>query len=312
MLTEQRVFDITSANDALMRDFDAQIKKTDDAYLAQLTAIVKDIIAHRKEKPIILLSGPSGSGKTTTAYLIEQLLEERGFVTHTLSMDNYFLPLTEAEHELVAQGKIDLESPNRLNRELLNRQLSDMVACKPVPLPRYDFVHGLSVGSGITLTRKPDELVILEGIHALNPDVITIPDENTAKIYISVRSRVKCGDLILHPSKVRLLRRMIRDEIYRSRPFEKTIKFYHSVELGEERYIMPYKYRSTYDIETFIDYELNVLKAVLPKDISFSFEAREVISDLLYVLAHTDAADPSLIPESSLIREFIGGSKFSY
>ena len=142
--------------------------------------------------------------------------------------------------------------------------------------------------------------------------VDTTPDLKFAKIYISVRSRVKCGDLILHPSKVRLLRRMIRDEIYRSRPFEKTIKFYHSVELGEERYIMPYKYRSTYDIDTFIDYELNVLKAVLPKDISFSFEAREVISDLLYVLAHTDAADPSLIPESSLIREFIGGSKFSY
>lgn len=227
-------------------------------------------------------------------------------------MDNYFLPLSEEEHELVMQGKIDLESPNRLNLELLNTQLADMIDCKSVPLPRYDFVHGLSVGSGITLTRKPGELVILEGIHALNPNVITIPDDETTRIYISVRTRVKNNELILHPSKVRLLRRMVRDRISRNRPFQKTIRLYESVEQGEFKYIQPYKYRSTYDIDTFIDYELSILKSFLTDLKQLEQEIQAKIADLIEILESVEPLDASLVPQGSLLREFIGGSKFTY
>ena len=305
-------FPIPSYNASIRKNAAACMHGADAAYEAQLRAIAQDIHDHRETKSLILLSGPSGSGKTTTAYLLKHILEEQGFVTHTLSMDNYFLPLPESEQKLVMQGKIDLESPNRLNRGLLNEQLSDMIACKPVPLPRYDFVHGLSVGSGITLTRKPHELVIVEGIHALNPSVITIPDDQTTRIYVSVRTRVQAGDITLHPSKIRLLRRMVRDQLYRDRPFSKTIQLYSSVERGEERYIMPYKYRSTYDIDTFIEYELNVLTCMLPQIEQLPAEVKAEISDLIAILKAAEPVDASLVPKGSLLREFIGGGKFSY
>lgn len=305
-------FPIPSYNASIRENAAACMLGADAAYEAQLRAIAQDIHDHRETKSLILLSGPSGSGKTTTAYLLKHILEEQGFVTHTLSMDNYFLPLPESEQKLVMQGKIDLESPDRLNRGLLNEQLSDMIACKPVPLPRYDFVHGLSVGSGITLTRKPHELVIVEGIHALNPSVITIPDDQTTRIYVSVRTRVQAGDITLHPSKIRLLRRMVRDQLYRDRPFSKTIQLYSSVERGEERYIMPYKYRSTYDIDTFIEYELNVLTCMLPQIEQLSDETKAEIADLIAILKAAEPVDASLVPKGSLLREFIGGGKFSY
>lgn len=309
---KRNYFPLEQYNLAAKNDPQSCIHTSDERYYNQLLKIAADIHANKDQKPIILLSGPSGSGKTTTAYLLEQILDGWGDDTHTISMDNYFLPLSEEQQDLVMQGKIDLESPNRLNREMLNTQLADMIAGKPCMLPRYDFVHGLSVGSGTTLTRKPGEVVILEGIHALNPDVITIPDDQTAKIYISVRTRVKSGNLILHPSKIRLLRRMIRDSIYRSRSLSKTIQLFDSVELGEKRYIMPYKYRSTYDIDTFIDYELGVIKPLLPEIWELPDNCKEKITDLLTVLQQTEPMHADLIPNTSLVCEFIGGSKFSY
>ncbi len=311
-MTAYHYLNLSQYNKQVTADPQTYLQNTDQAYFDQLFAIAKDIDAHKDTRPIILLSGPSGSGKTTSAYLLEQILEDLGCVTHTLSMDNYFLPLSEEEQELVMQGKVDLESPNRLNHDLLNEQLNDMIACKTVLLPRYDFVHGLSVASGLTLTRKPGELIIMEGIHALNPSVITLPDDETTRIYISVRTRVQSETLTLHPSKVRLLRRMIRDQIFRNRPLKKTVQLYGSVELGELRYIMPYKYRSTYDIDTFIDYELSVLRFMLPKLKQLDDETKEQIRDLLEILEQTVPIDEKLVHSESLVREFIGGGKFTY
>ncbi len=311
-MTEHRYLSLEHNNTRIQTDPIAYLKASDQNYYNQLVSIAKDIDAHKDIRPIILVSGPSGSGKTTTAYLLEAILKDFGCVTHTLSMDNYFLPLSEEEQELVMQGKIDLESPNRLNHDLLNAQLSDMIACKPVLLPRYDFVHGLSVASGTTLTRKPGELIIMEGIHALNPSVITLSDDETTRIYISVRTRVQSDRLTLHPSKVRLMRRMIRDQIYRNRPYHKTVLLYDSVELGELRYIMPYKYRSTYDIDTFIDYEMSVYRHMLPKLDALDPSIKAQIADLISILEQTEPVDTALVADQSLVREFIGGGKFTY
>ncbi len=158
------------------------LSASDKRFLRTLDRIADAISANRRKKPIVLLSGPSGSGKTTTAHLLKQLLDRKGHPAHALSMDNYFIALSEEERAMVMQGKLDLESPNRLNRALLNAQLQDMADGKPVLLPHYDFTRSVPVSSGVTLTRKPGEIIILEGIHALNPQVITMPDEEPAKI----------------------------------------------------------------------------------------------------------------------------------
>ena len=115
------------------------IRKSNANYLANLKKIADDIALHRDKKPIILLSGPSGSGKTTSALMIEKILDEQGIETHTLSLDNYFSPLTEQEKELFAVGQLDLESPKRVDSPFLTAQLKEIYHCRPVELPVYDF-----------------------------------------------------------------------------------------------------------------------------------------------------------------------------
>ena len=196
--------------------------RADAEYEARLQRLAQDIYAHREENPVILISGPSGSGKTTTALKLEKLLDSWGCETHTLSMDNYFHPFDEEQRQRAARGEIDLESPARVDADLLSRQLRDIIRRRPVRLPKYDFTTSQRVYPGAVLERRSGDLVILEGIHALNPDVVQIPDESSARLYISVRTRVADGGLVLHPAKIRLLRRMVRDRLYRSRSVEET------------------------------------------------------------------------------------------
>lgn len=287
------------------------IKSINEAYKYQLEKIVDDIAANRAERPVILLSGPSGSGKTTTAFMIEKMLDERGCETHTLSMDNYFSPLSDEEKRLAAEGKMDLESPLRVDKDLLNQQIEAIERCEEVEIPHYNFATSSRDKSKLTLKRKKGELVIFEGIHALNPEVITVPDEQLCKIYVSVRTRITCGDIVLHPSKVRLMRRMIRDSNFRKRSLRETMNMFHNVEAGENKYIMPYKHRSDYDIDTFMGYEVNAYRDSLIEQLRDMDDVPE-LADVTEVLEHTAPLDKKLIPRDSLICEFVGHGQFKY
>ncbi len=297
--------ELQEINEKLRMDTSAFIMETDDSYRSRLREIADDIAAHRAERPIILLSGPSGSGKTTTAQMIEKILDDRGVETHTLSLDNYFSPLSDAEKQLFAQGKLDLESPNRVDSAYLSEQLTAIEEGRPVELPIYDFKESARVMSGNILQRKPGELVILEGIHSLNPDVIRIPDETTAKIYVSVRTRITANGETLHPSKIRLMRRMVRDRLFRKRTLRDTLKMFRSVEEGENKYIMPYKYRSTYDVDTFMAYEICAYRDLLLEDLRKLPDDPE-LRDAGAFLADAAALSAEALPEDSLIREFVG------
>lgn len=285
------------------------ISRTDRAYLDTVSSVADSLFRHRDEQPIVLLSGPSGSGKTTTAMMLERLLDARGYETHTLCMDNYFLPLSEEEKLLVSEGKLDLESPLRVDSALLNEQLEKMIRCEPVDLPKYDFVSAKRIDGG-RFVRKPGEIIILEGIHVLNPDVITLPDEKTAKIYISVRTRLTRKDgTMLHPSRIRLLRRIIRDKTGRGRSAADTLRHYENVERGAERYIMPFKGRSNFDIDTFIAYEPAVYKTIVLDELRTLGASA---ADLVSFLEEVDPLCTHLISADALIREFIGGGNFCY
>ncbi|MBQ7014441.1 MAG: adenylyl-sulfate kinase [Oscillospiraceae bacterium] len=292
-------------NEKLLADPNQFLEETDLAYQKRLSEIADDIALHRAERPIILLSGPSGSGKTTTAHMIEQILDDRGIETHTLSLDNYFHSLTDEEKLLFAEGKLDLESPRRIDSVFLSEQLTALEEGRPVELPEYDFKESARKMSGRILQRKPGELVILEGIHSLNPDVIRIPDELTARIYISVRTRITADGEVLHPSKIRLMRRMVRDRLFRKRSLQETLMMFRSVEEGENKYIMPYKYRSTYDVDTFMAYEICAYKPCLSADFQSMLDEPE-IQDADAFLTRAAALSSKQLPENSLIREFVG------
>ena len=299
------MININEINERITANAAQFVADTDNTYFTQIREVAQHIFDGRNERPIVLLSGPSGSGKTTTAHVLEKMLDEMGCETHTLSMDNYFLTLSEEERIGAQEGTIDLESPSRLNIPFMNAQLEDITDCKPVELPVYDFPTSTSLLSGEILHRKPGELVILEGIHALNPDVVTLPDTKTEKVYISVRTRVVCDGHTIHPENVRLLRRMIRDNINRGRSFEQTCTAYKSVKRGEDLYVMPHKHRSDFDIDTFIPYELGVYKNFFKSQLE-NPDCGGQMGEIIRLLTPALPLSESFVPDNALIREFIG------
>lgn len=302
--------ELNTINAGVRNDPSAYIRSVNDSYHERICEIANSIAKDRENRPIILLSGPSGSGKTTSALMIEKELDEQGIETHTLSLDNYFSPLTDKEKELFAKGELDLESPNRIDSEFLTQQLTAIYNCEPVQLPVYDFRNSARVISGEVLHRKPGELVILEGIHSLNPDVIGFPDEKTAKIYVSVRTRITNNGTELHPSKIRLMRRLVRDLLFRERSFRDTLMMYNSVEEGENKYIMPYKYRSTYDVDTFMAYEMHAYQPFLLEAFR-NMKDNVLVAEMLDYLEDTEPLAKEMVTPDSLVCEFIGNGQFN-
>lgn len=302
--------EVTRINDEIARNPENYVLSANEHYIYRLKKIVDDIILHQKERPVILLAGPSGSGKTTTALTIGKLLTEAGHRTHTISMDNYFCSLNDEERHLSALGKMDLESPLRVDKELLNLHIEKIGRRETVEIPKYNFGTSSRESDGTSFRREHGELVIFEGIHALNPDVITVPDSQICKIYVSVRTRVTCGDIILHPSKIRLMRRMIRDSKFRQRSLRETMNMFTSVEQGENKYIMPYKYRSDYDIDTFLPYELSLYRSSLLEKLHEMNDVPE-LADVTEVMENLLPIDSKIVPINSMVREFIGEGEFN-
>ncbi len=270
-----------------------------------------DAVARDSDRcPVVLISGPSGSGKTTTAHMIADRLEGTGMEAHIISLDNYFRTFTAEEKELFLRHELDLESPDRMNGELLASQLDSLMRGQSVELPRYDFTKNQSYMSGETIKLHRGEVLIFEGIHALNPAVLGSSDDYTTRIYVSVRTRIdhptENGRALLHPSKVRLARRMIRDRRERARSLSAVAELYGSVERGENLYIMPYKYRADFDVDTFVPYELCVYKNFLPASLPEDQEKHPWLTEMFDVLNALPVIHPDTVPRDSLMREFIG------
>lgn len=301
---------ITDINQELIADSAGFAKRCDISFYENIKNIAETMI-ERGDCPVLLISGPSGSGKTTSALTLEKYLDDLGHETHTLSLDNYFKPMTEEQKILNEQGKMDLESPDRVDIDFLNSQLEDIINHKEVVLPKFNFKTNMRE-TGERFRLKPGEMVVIEGIHALNPDVITVPDDRTARVYVSVRTRVKTKDgLVIHPSYIRLLRRMLRDKVHRARSYAGTAAMYKSVQRGENLYIMPYKYRSQFDIDTFVPYEINVYKNMI-FDGMREENMEDKVPQLFRLLEDTYAVNSDIVPKTSLIREFIGNGQFEY
>ena len=287
------------------------IAECENEYFNKIDTVAKNIAGISEEKPFVLISGPSGSGKTTSANALDASLAKMGFETHTISLDNYFNGVTEQEREAFLNNTLDLESPSRLNAELLNTQLSDLIAGKEVELPHFDFTRNVRESSGEFIKLKKGEIIILEGIHSLNPKVIEHSDDFSTKIYVSVRTRIEYEKdnklCLMHPSKLRLARRLIRDIRTRGRSLSTIIDLYHSVERGEELYIMPHKHRANFDIDTFIPYEPCIYNKILPTSLPSDEAKHPWLTELFTVLNMLPSVDKELVPRNSLIREFIGG-----
>ncbi len=295
-------------------DINYQIKNNPQKFIAfceseyneQLRKTAESIAENSKTAPVVLMSGPSGSGKTTTAHKLESLLDNMGFETHTISLDNYFRELSEEEQILAKDGFLDLESPARLDSDYLNMQIRGILEKKPVDIPRYNFVTCKREFSGFTLTRKDGEIILFEGTHTLNPEVITVPDEKCARIYTSIRAQFVSENDMLRSKTIRLARRILRDTKTRDRDPHDTLNMFDSVNEGEDLFIRPFMSRCNYSINTTIPYEISIYRTLLADTLE-TLPHTEDVALLKRVISKAQPLDPALVPEDSLIREFIGG-----
>jgi uridine kinase len=281
---------------------------SEDEYRLGIVHAALGIIEANKdgEKPIILITGPSGSGKTVTAHRLKAELTAQGFVTHIISMDNYFRPI------IGSTDGVDLESPDRVDRELFAEQAEKILAGEEVTLPVFNFkVQDREWGG--KFRREKNEFVIFEGIHMFNPAISGCLAGHESSVYVSVRTRIKSEQgHSLHPSKIRLMRRFVRDKLFRARSFWQTMEHFNNVQRGEKKHIMPYKKHAQFDIDTFVPYETNIYKKHIFEELCAAPDKNSFVYELLMFLEELEDIDDKYVPETSLVREFIGGNTLMY
>ncbi len=292
------------------------ICNAEELYRSRIRSVADSLTTNIESMPIILISGPSGSGKTTTALRLGTMLEESDKVVHTVSMDNYFIPIEDPRNEVDENGHIDLESPKRLDMDLLNEHLRKLWKCEEIEIPTFDFAKQQRFYEGKKMKRNQGEFVIIEGIHALNPQITGNIGKHATTVYVSVRTRLKNDEgELLHPSKIRLMRRLVRDKLFRGRNAAETLDFFKWVERGEQKFILPYKGSAMYDIDTFISYEPAVYKPFVLSELTAvkaTYPEYNDYSDLEDFLFDITDMGREKVPLNSLVREFVGGSNYTY
>lgn len=287
------------------------IEEADANYAALVNAAADRIADNRKNSPIVLLSGPSGSGKTTTAMKIAEALEHKGIRSHYVAMDDYFITVDPATTPRTPEGEYDLESPLCLDMELLNEHFTMLGEGKRIYVPKYEFSRRMRIQEpSKSLKLKKDEIVIFEGIHALN-DMITDYHPEAFKLYISARSDVEFGGrVVFKRTWFRLVRRMVRDFKFRGSSPEETMGMWANVRRGEKLHISPFKDKADFQFDTSLAYELPVFNATataLFQSVPEGIERYDELKSVLPALQLFGHIDESLAPDEALIREFIGG-----
>lgn len=293
------------------------LRECDEAYERQLEAGAKRIIAHSEESPIVFVSGPSGSGKTTTALKLEQHMEARGAETHIVALDNYFRTVNPEDYPRTAAGELDFESPNCLDTQLLAEHFDALHRGQEIEVPRYLFKEQRQQrDSGRFLQLKPGDIVVFEGIHALN-DTFSAIAPHAFKVYLSARSNVvdDDGNVVFKGTWMRLCRRILRDNQFRNTSAEETLRMWDNIRAGEKKYISPFKDKADLQFDSSLMCEVCVMKEFMEQllqTVPEGIDRYEEIRSILPAFGRIQAIDPALVAPGSLLREFIGGGSYKY
>ena len=288
------------------------IRVTEALQEKQLARIAEDI-SSRPFVRVVLLAGPSSSGKTSTSKRLAVQLMTNMKLPVALSMDNWFV--NREDTPLDEFGEKDFESIHAVDLPLFNKDIQDLIAGKKIDLPTYNFQTGKREYRGETLQLNPDAILIIEGIHALNP-ILTerLPEDYKYRIFASPISQIALNDTeFISTTENRLLRRITRDSQTRNKTAQQTIESWPSVRRGEEKWILPFRGNADAIFDTAMIYELAAIKVKaeallmeVPESSSVYDEAQRLLGYLKHFMAITDDE----IPRTSLLREFIGGSVF--
>ena len=293
-----------------------EIIRIAEALQEKKVARMADRISRERERiRIVLISGPSSSGKTTFAKRLGVQLKVAEMKPVAISLDDYFLDREKTPKD--ENGDYDFEALEALNVKLFNENLNALLEGKEVQLPRYDFHLGKSMQDGQTLQITPNHVIIIEGIHGLNPRLIADIDSTlTYKVYVSALTQISVdGQNRIPTTDNRLIRRMVRDHKYRGHDALETLRRWPSVRRGEEKNIFPYQENADIMFNSSLLYELAVLKEHAEPLLEAVYQDQPEFAEvkrLLKFLSYFKPLSSRFIPPTSILREFLGGSSFHY
>ena len=302
-------------NEMVDKGYATDVINVSEALQEKKISEIADEIASRKGVKLILLAGPSSSGKTTTCKRLCIQLLANGIKPLQISLDDYFVDrhLTPKDEN----GEYDYESIYALNLKLINEQFNALFNGEEVELPKYDFADGTSKRSGRKIKMNDDNVLVVEGIHALNPELTSeIPEKQKFRVYVSALTTILLDEHNYIPTTDnRLLRRIIRDYKYRGVNAQETIHRWPSVRAGENKWIFPYQENADAMFNSAMLFELAVIKQQAEPLLEQVPESCEEYSEAYRLKKFLDYIRPIPnrdIPPTSLIREFLGGSSFHY
>lgn len=301
--------DIEKLNFEAINNLSSLILENERQYTLQVAGIAKQIANNNKIK-VVLIAGPSASGKTTSSNILKLNLEMLGKKVVTISLDDFFLPRDKTPR--LADGSFDFENVKSLDLAKLNNFIDELLSNGTSKMPKFNFLDGKPEEHEMEISIDEKTILIFEGLHALNPEVVKHNPENIFKIYINLTNDYSLeGKTILSFKEVRLLRRITRDYYSRGHSIEATLKQWKHVIEGEKLYIDPYKDNANikinsshiYEVLLYANYTKKILKKELPllNNEQFLKKAKELIS----ILNNFEPIDSSEIPTTSLLWEFV-------
>jgi len=305
------VEDVGALNEALQQGRGRELMLVGESLHAQrITEIAARILAGNGSVRVILIAGPSSAGKTSFAKRLAIQLISNGIRPHALSLDDYFLPRESTP--LGEDGKPDFESLNSLDVELLGSQLRTMLSGKRVSLPRYNFITGQRE-SGQDVRLDEAHVLLIEGLHGLNPELLPVIDDDAVfRVYVSALTQLRLDRLTRIPTTdTRLIRRIVRDSHSRGYNAQMTLARWPSVRMGEERNIFPFQENADEMFNSAMPHEVSVLRPLaepLLRQVEPGTPEYIEARRLLDLLSWVEPCELDLVPEESILREFLGGS----
>ncbi|AIY80850.1 nucleoside kinase [Clostridium botulinum] len=305
--------EVGTLNEKLSSNEAQSLILTSEALHEKKIANIADQIANKKDSKIVLIAGPSSSGKTTFANRLSIQLKVNGLIPQSLSLDDYFVERVNTPRD--ENGDYDYESIYALDLELINKSLTALMNGEVVDIPTYNFFTGKREWNGNKIKLHENGVLILEGIHGLNPILTSGVDQNKIfKVYISALTQLNLDNHNrISTTDVRKVRRIVRDSLSRGHDAEATLKMWPSIKKGEKNNIFVYQDQADAMFNSTLVYELGLLKPHALKELNKVKEESPVYAEaarLKSILNFFKEVDSSYIPMNSILREFIGGSCF--
>jgi len=297
------------------------IRDVDREYDEVIRQTAREVVERGDKVHLVIVAGPSSSGKTTTTIKLCQALREGGRALQMLALDNYFWNLEDQPRD--ALGDYNFETPDALDRETINRNLTDLIAGRQASIPIYNFKTGKREKERKKMKLRAGEVLVVEGLHAFHRDMTReIPKNIQFRVYIETICQLKDSHEDSIPwTDIRLLRRMVRDSLHRNYTPVKTVGHWHYVRAAEKAHIVPFIKETDVVVNGYLPYELPVHKKYLYESLKEAVEQfkgvagrEDAFQRASRCLSYLDQVrildDDSIIPPTSLLREFIGGSAY--